>query len=85
MTDLFDLQTKKRGYHVLLEKPMAVSVEDCQAIYDVVKKNDVILAVGHVMRYTSYSQKFKELVKSGFVFHLLFCLSSSLPFIVDGF
>lgn len=38
------------GYHILLEKPMAVTREDCVAIVRAVKENNRILSVGHVMR-----------------------------------
>ena len=37
-------------YHILLEKPMATTAEDCRAIYDAVKRNGIILAVCHVLR-----------------------------------
>jgi len=51
-----------KGYHLLLEKPMAVSEEDCISIAQAVHKNNVILGVGHVLRYTPYTQKIKELI-----------------------
>jgi len=54
-----------KGYHILLEKPMAISEEDCGAIAKAAQQNNVILAVGHVMRYTPYTQKIKEIVDSG--------------------
>jgi predicted dehydrogenase len=44
---------------------MAVSEEDCIAITKAAKDNKVILAVGHVMRYTPYTRKIKELIDSG--------------------
>jgi len=53
------------GYHILLEKPMSVSEQECIEITEAVKRNNVILAVGHVLRYTPYSQKIKELISSG--------------------
>jgi predicted dehydrogenase len=40
----------KRGYHILVEKPMAIKAEDCGLITKSVHENNVILAVGHVMR-----------------------------------
>ena len=55
------------GYHILLEKPMAPNPEDCQRIVSSIKKNDVHLAVCHVMRYTGYTQKLKSLVDSGLI------------------
>jgi len=55
----------KKGYHILLEKPMAINEEDCIAITKACTENNIILAVGHVMRYTPYTQKIKEIVDSG--------------------
>uniref|UniRef100_A0A8C5PI27 Uncharacterized protein n=1 Tax=Leptobrachium leishanense TaxID=445787 RepID=A0A8C5PI27_9ANUR len=55
----------RKGYHMLLEKPMAVTPEDCREIVSVCKENGVILSVGHVMRYHRVSKKIKELIDSG--------------------
>ncbi len=38
---------------------------DCCAIVEACEKNNVILAVGHVLRYTPQALKIKELVDSG--------------------
>jgi predicted dehydrogenase len=54
-----------RGYHLLLEKPMAPTEAECREIIDAVEKNDVMLAVGHVMRYTPYTRAVKEVIDSG--------------------
>ncbi len=56
-----------KGYHLLLEKPMAPSAEDCQAIYDAVKRNGIMLAVCHVLRYTRFNKKLKEVIDSGLI------------------
>eukprot|EP01125_Pyxidicula_operculata_P018103 TRINITY_DN6407_c0_g1_i1.p1 TRINITY_DN6407_c0_g1~~TRINITY_DN6407_c0_g1_i1.p1 ORF type:complete len:422 (-),score=65.95 TRINITY_DN6407_c0_g1_i1:15-1280(-) len=53
------------GYHILLEKPMAPNEEDCKRIYESIEKNKVIFAIGHVLRYTPYSRKVKEILDSG--------------------
>ena len=53
-----------KGYHILCEKPMAVTRENCNRIAEAVDRNKVILAVAHVMRYTPYSRKFKEILSS---------------------
>ena len=55
------------GYHILLEKPMAPTLEACQRIYDAVSAKDILFAVCHVMRYTNYTKKLKELVDSGLI------------------
>eukprot|EP01116_Phalansterium_solitarium_P013683 TRINITY_DN31083_c0_g1_i1.p1 TRINITY_DN31083_c0_g1~~TRINITY_DN31083_c0_g1_i1.p1 ORF type:complete len:440 (+),score=128.09 TRINITY_DN31083_c0_g1_i1:87-1406(+) len=54
-----------KGYHILVEKPMAVSEADCIRMTRAARDNNVILAVGHVMRYTPYTQKIKDIVQSG--------------------
>ena len=54
-----------KGYHILLEKPMAPSIEQCQQIVESVKANDVIFAVGHVLLYSNYTRKLKELLQAG--------------------
>uniref|UniRef100_A0A1A8FSY5 Gfo/Idh/MocA-like oxidoreductase N-terminal domain-containing protein n=1 Tax=Nothobranchius korthausae TaxID=1143690 RepID=A0A1A8FSY5_9TELE len=40
----------KKGYHILLEKPMATTAEDCVAIVEACTQNGVMLSVGHVLR-----------------------------------
>ena len=57
----------KLGYHILLEKPMAPSADDCRLIVDAVQQSGVMFAVGHVLRYTTYFRKLKELIDSGAV------------------
>jgi predicted dehydrogenase len=54
-----------RGYHIMLEKPMAPSPDECRRIVAAVKENNVLFAVCHVMRYTGYSQELKALLAAG--------------------
>ena len=53
------------GYHVLLEKPIAQTLEECQAIGKAAQKKGVLVSVCHVLRYHPYFMKIKELVNSG--------------------
>ena len=53
------------GYHILLEKPMAPDEAGCRRIVAAVEDAGVMLAVGHVMRYTPYTSAVKEIVESG--------------------
>ncbi|MFB7243185.1 oxidoreductase [Streptomyces populi] len=53
------------GYHVMLEKPMALTEDECRRIVDAVERAGVILSVGHVLRYTRYTRAVKEVVDSG--------------------
>jgi len=59
------VQFAAKGYHILLEKPMAVSTTDCKRIADATKANGVLLCVCHVLRYTPYMRKLVEIVRSG--------------------
>lgn len=54
-------------YHILLEKPMAVSEDGCKRITESIKKNNVYFAVGHVLRYTPMTRTVKLLVKHGVI------------------
>ena len=54
-----------KGYHMLLEKPMAPNEADCRRIHRAVTDAGVLFAVGHVMRYTAYTQRLKRLLDSG--------------------
>lgn len=55
----------KYGYHVLLEKPIAQSMEQCLEIKEAAKKANVIVCVCHVMRYHPCFIKIKEILDSG--------------------
>jgi myo-inositol 2-dehydrogenase/D-chiro-inositol 1-dehydrogenase len=53
------------GKHVLLEKPMAATVEDCEAIARAAREHDRLLAIGHEARLSPQWGKIKELIDSG--------------------
>ncbi len=53
------------GYHILLEKPMAPTEDECSRIVDAVQSAGVHFAVCHVLRYTRYTQQLKQLIQSG--------------------
>ncbi|XP_019723626.1 uncharacterized protein LOC109514727 isoform X3 [Hippocampus comes] len=57
----------KKGYHVLLEKPMATTAKDCIEIVAACSKTGVMLCVGHVLRYDPYICKIKELIDNGVI------------------
>ena len=54
----------KLGYHILLEKPMAPTADECKQIVAEVKKQNVMFAVCHVLRYTNYTQHLKQLLEA---------------------
>ncbi|XP_036446971.1 uncharacterized protein zgc:154075 [Colossoma macropomum] len=57
----------KKGYHILLEKPMAVTLEDCREIAEACIQSGIILTVCHVLRYDPVISKIKTLIDSGVV------------------
>ena len=54
-----------KGVNVLVEKPMAMNVEECDKMIEVAKQNGVKLGVGHVMQYMDGNTYIKEAVESG--------------------
>jgi predicted dehydrogenase len=54
-----------KGYHLLVEKPLAPTEEECKRIVAAATENGVMLAVGHVLRYTSYTRRLKALIDAG--------------------
>ena len=59
------------GYHVLLEKPIAQTLEECLTIGEAARKKGVLVSVCHVLRYHPYFMKIKELVESGELGHII--------------
>ena len=55
----------EKGLHVLLEKPMSVTLEQTMAMLRAEKKSGKILTVGFQPRYDVNSQKVKEILASG--------------------
>jgi len=55
----------QQGYAMLLEKPMAPSAADCRRIVSSVKAHGILFAVCHVLRYTPYTRRLKQLLESG--------------------
>lgn len=59
------LELARQGYHMLLEKPMAPTPEECLRICKAVQRSGKIFACGHVLRYTPYMSLIKRLIDSG--------------------
>jgi glucose-fructose oxidoreductase len=59
----FSIRAAKAGKHVICEKPMAVSVEECDAIIEACNKAGVKLGVGYRLHSEPYTQEVKRFVK----------------------
>lgn len=55
------VRAAQAGKHVICEKPMAVTVEDCQAMIDACKKANRQLAIGYRLHYEPYTQEMMRL------------------------
>ncbi len=55
----------EKGYHLLLEKPMAPTAKECKMIYEAAEKKGVKVIVCHVLRFTQFWCALKELIDSG--------------------
>ena len=55
----------QKGYHVLCEKPMSPDKEEIIKMGAMAKKYDRILSVCHVLRYSPFFSKIKEILEEG--------------------
>jgi len=56
------MQNKK---HLLLEKPVAITLDDCKAIVAGAQQHGVHLAFGHELRLSSQCGRIKEIIDAG--------------------
>lgn len=54
-----------KGYRVLLEKPIAQSMRECNDILELSKQKNVPVTVCYVLRFHPYYQKIKSIIDSG--------------------
>jgi predicted dehydrogenase len=53
------------GKHVLLEKPMASSVEECADLIETARAKGLVLMVGHTFLFSEPVRKITEIIRSG--------------------
>ena len=59
------MQGLNLGYDLLLEKPIAQSWRECDDIKKLAIQKENIVGICHVLRYTAYFRKMKEIIESG--------------------
>lgn len=59
------IRAMELGYHLLLEKPMSNTEEECRAIVETAKRTQRKLAVCHVLRYTPFFMTLRRLIDEG--------------------
>ncbi|MFB0562638.1 MAG: Gfo/Idh/MocA family protein [Candidatus Lokiarchaeia archaeon] len=65
------IEAMEKGCNIILEKPMATSVKDCDDIIRTSKKNDVKLSVLHNQRFYPPFMKAEQIVKEGVIGKLM--------------
>ncbi|GAA0122276.1 Gfo/Idh/MocA family protein [uncultured Clostridium sp.] len=55
----------KRGYHILLEKPMSSIPEEVMNLGALAKENNKVFMICHVLRYTPFFSTIKQIIDSG--------------------
>ena len=53
------------GKHTFIEKPLASSVEQCEELVGLARKNGLVLMTGHTFLYSPVVRKIKEIIDKG--------------------
>ena len=57
----------RQGIHVLVEKPMALTIEECDRMIEAARQSGAVLAVGLVRRFYAASRFVKQLLDEGWL------------------
>ena len=79
----FTIRAAEAGKHVIVEKPMATTEKDCQAMIEACKKAGVQLAVGYRLHYEPYNMEIKRLGQEK-VFGQVRLIEVSLGYSLEG-
>ncbi|HIE14967.1 TPA: Gfo/Idh/MocA family oxidoreductase, partial [Candidatus Bathyarchaeota archaeon] len=55
----------EHGKHILCEKPLAITLKECEEIISACKRNNVKLSVGFMMRFHACHREAKNLIQQG--------------------
>ncbi len=59
------IKAAKAKKHILLEKPVALTVADAEEIKKACEENNVKISIGFLMRFHEYHQKIREIIAEG--------------------
>ena len=59
------IKAAETGKHILCEKPLAISAEECRLMIDAAKSNNVLLVEGFTHRWNPHLRKARELISNG--------------------
>jgi UDP-2-acetamido-3-amino-2,3-dideoxy-glucuronate N-acetyltransferase len=74
------IQAMRSGKDVFVEKPMALSISDAEAMQKVANETERILMVGHLLEYHPAVLKLRELIDSGELGKINYVYSNRLNF-----
>jgi predicted dehydrogenase len=72
------MQALAAGKHVLVEKPLATSVADAEALVAAAADNDLQLMVGHTFEYNPAVRQLRDIIRSGQLGRVLYIDSARL-------
>ncbi len=72
------MQCLDAGKHLFIEKPMAISSQECRELIERAEEKERTLMVGHTFIYTSAVRRIKEIVRSGDLGDVLYISSRRL-------
>jgi myo-inositol 2-dehydrogenase/D-chiro-inositol 1-dehydrogenase len=62
------------GKHLLLEKPMGISLAECDSMIESAQQSDRLLCIGHELRLSSMWGKVRLMIEEGFIGQPQYCL-----------
>jgi predicted dehydrogenase len=72
------LSTLQAGKHVLVEKPLALAVDDCDELITCAETNNLVLMVGHTFVYSEPVRLLRGLIQSGELGRVLYAYAQRL-------
>ncbi|MCW2690189.1 MAG: oxidoreductase [Mycobacterium sp.] len=72
------LQALRAGLHTMVEKPLATSVADAEALVETADAGGLTLMVGHTFEYNAAVWKLKQIISSGGLGRILYIDSARL-------
>ena len=76
------LAAAESGKHVLVEKPMATSVEDCDRMISAFRERNLVLSVGYHQRFREANWRTRDLIASGAI-GTIRCIQTSALFDIN--
>jgi len=71
-------QALRAGRHVLVEKPLATTVEQAESLVELADRNGLVLMPGHTFLYSPAVNKVRDLIRSGELGEVYFVTSSRM-------